>query len=132
LKNNKKELFVDEIKELFFIVEKLQQKYPHRKFTLDGRLVGDIGEVIVEENYSLILYQKQEKTYDGYSGDKKVQIKATFKDDLTFPHGEDNIPDYYIGIKLLNDGAFEEVYNGRGNNIWDLLKNRKKPPNGLH
>lgn len=36
-----------EIVALLEIVNKLQQKYPKRKFTLDGRLVGDIGEILI-------------------------------------------------------------------------------------
>jgi len=31
--------------------ELLRLKYPKRSFTLDGHLVGDIGEVIAAENF---------------------------------------------------------------------------------
>jgi len=79
---------IDEVKILLSIIKKLQGKYNNRKFTLDGRLVGDLGEIIVEQNYKIKLFEKQEKMYDGYSNSKKVQIKATFKDKLTFPYGK--------------------------------------------
>jgi len=36
------------VKHMLGIVEQLCAVYPHKKFTLDGRLVGDIGEVLVE------------------------------------------------------------------------------------
>ena len=121
---------IDEVKILLSIIKKLQGKYNNRKFTLDGRLIGDLGEIIVEQNYKIRLFEKQEKMYDGYSNSKKVQIKATFKDKLTFPYGKDNIPDYYLGIKLNENGSFEEIYNGPGINIYELLKNRKRPNNG--
>ena len=39
------------VKEMLQIVENLQKSYPKKKFTLDGRLVGDLGEILVEENY---------------------------------------------------------------------------------
>jgi hypothetical protein len=123
---------IDEIKKLFVIIGKLQNKYKNRKFTLDGRLVGDIGEVIVERDYNVILFENMEKIHDGYSGDKKVQIKATFKDSLTFPDNENKIPEYYIGIKINNDGTYEEIYNGPGINIWNMVKNRSHTPNSLH
>jgi len=121
---------IEEIKTLLSIIKKLQSKYKNRKFTLDGRLVGDLGEVIAEQNYEINLFEKQEKMYDGYSNNKKVQIKATFKDKLTFPYGINNIPEYYLGIKLNENGSFEEIYNGPGKNIYELLKKRKKPNNG--
>ncbi len=38
------------------------------------------------------------------------QIRATFKDSLTFK----TCPDYYLGFKLYADGQYEEVFNGPG------------------
>jgi len=121
---------IEEIIELLSIIKQLQKKYKNRKFTLDGRLVGDIGEIIVEQNYNVILFEKQAKMYDGYSNNRKVQIKTTLKDKLTFPYGINNVPDYYIGIKLYENGSFEEIYNGPGKNIYKILENRKRPNNG--
>lgn len=37
----------DAVKQMLAIVEQLCAAYPKKKFTLDGRLVGDIGEVLV-------------------------------------------------------------------------------------
>jgi len=123
---------INEIKQLLKIVNNLQKKYKNRKFTLDGRLVGDLGEIIVQQNYDIQLFDKQEKTYDGISGNRKIQIKTTFKNSLSFPYGKENIPDYYIGIKLFENGDFEEIYNGLGMNIYKLIVNRKKPKNGYY
>ena len=33
---------------------------------------------------------------------------------------------------MFNDGTFEEIYNGPGKNIWELIKDRKTTKNGLH
>jgi len=123
---------INEIRQLLKIVNILQNKYRNRKFTLDGRLVGDLGEIIVQQNYDVQLFNKQEKTYDGISGNRKIQIKTTFKNFLSFPYGKENIPDYYIGIKLFENGDFEEIYNGLGINIYKLIENRKKPKNGYY
>ncbi|EMF80923.1 hypothetical protein LEP1GSC188_3149 [Leptospira weilii serovar Topaz str. LT2116] len=30
-----------------------------------------------------------------------------------------------IVLKLKEDGEFQEIYNGKGNRVWNLIKNRK-------
>jgi hypothetical protein len=113
-----------EVIDLLKIVGEMKKKYPIKSFTLDGRLVGDIGEIIVQENYELTLYERLEPHYDGETkSHKKVQIKTTLKDSLGFSGSL--IPEYYIGIKINKDGSFEEVYNGPGWILWEYLKNRK-------
>lgn len=117
--------------ELLKIVKRLKNNYPYKEFTLDGRLVGDIGEVLAEQIYDIKLFDKITHHYDGISSDgRKVQIKATMKRALNFP--ADHVPDYYLGIKILENGDFEEIYNGPGAIIWDALKNRKRPKTNLH
>lgn len=117
--------------ELLQIVKCLKNEYPHKEFTLDGRLVGDIGEVLAETYYDIKLFDKINPHYDGISSDgRKVQIKATMKNALNFP--ADHVPDYYLGIKILNNGSTEEIFNGPGLVIWDILKHRKKPKNNLY
>ena len=41
----------EELSNLFRIVDRLKEKYIHhnKSFTLEGKLVGDIGEVLVAE-----------------------------------------------------------------------------------
>lgn len=34
------------VKQLLGIVQRLHAAFPHKAFTLDGRLVGDLGEVL--------------------------------------------------------------------------------------
>ncbi len=70
---------------IFSGIEKLKGDFPGRAFTIDGRLVGDIGEVIAELEYDLTLHEVSQPTYDAITADNRnVQIKATFKDSLTF------------------------------------------------
>jgi hypothetical protein len=110
------------IAHLFAAIEDLKRLYPHKSFTLDGRLVGDIGEVLAEERYGIKLYPKQKARHDGETEDgRKVQIKATFKDSLTFTV----VPDFYIGLKLRRNGTCEEVFNGPGKLIYRRWKHRK-------
>lgn len=121
------------IAKLLMIVDELRKTYPYKRFTLDGRLVGDLGEVIVKQNYDIELFEKVIAKYDGKDTlGRNVQIKATFHDTLGFPCKYEDVPDFYIGIKMFNDGTFEEIYNGPGKNIWELIKDRKTTKNGLH
>jgi hypothetical protein len=102
-------------------VERLQSVFPHRRFTVDGRLVGDIGEVIAELEYDVVLHTVSQPGHDCIASDgRNVQIKATFKDSLTFK----TTPDYYLGFKLYRDGRYEEVFNGPGRLIYERFAHR--------
>jgi len=118
------------VKALLTIIESLKQAYPQKKFTLDGRLVGDLGEILVETDYNVALFEKIEPHYDGLSGKKKVQIKTTMKNSLTVPH--DHIPEYYLGIKIHPDGTYTEIYNGPGKAVHQLIQKRARTQNNLH
>ncbi len=119
------------VKELLRIVTGLRSTYPKKRFTLDGRLVGDLGETIVEGAYEIELYEGQQKHYDGKAADgRRVQIKATMQKSLSFP--VDHIPDYYLGIKIGVDGEFEEIFNGPGAIAWDAVKERQPTKTNLH
>jgi hypothetical protein len=127
VKNNVSITVQEAVKQLLQIVERLRMTYPHRKFTLDGRLVGDLGEILVERDYEVKLFVgPQKRHYDGETPDqRKVQIKATMKDTLTFP--ADHVPDYYIGIMIHPDGTFTEVFNGPGLIACEAVRDRERP-----
>lgn len=121
----------DAIKQLLQVVKQLQQVYPAKKFTLDGRLVGDLGEVIAETAYNIKLHDDLRKHHDARATDgRQVQIKATMKASLTFPC--DHIPDYYLGIKIHPDGTFTEIFNGPGSLAWEAVKNRQPTKTNVH
>lgn len=103
-------------------IERLKSAFPNRRFTVDGRLVGDVGEVIAELEYDVTLYEVSQPDYDGTTKNgRKVQIKATFKNSLTFK----TTPDYLLGFKLYSDGRYEEVFNGPGQLIYAKYAHRK-------
>jgi hypothetical protein len=78
--------------DMLAIVDKLCIAYPKKRFTLDGRLVGDIGEVLVESAYDLTLFEDVQHHHDAKTSDGRlVQIKATMKKNLNFP--ADHVPD---------------------------------------
>src|SRR5258707_3800006 len=117
----------DTIREAFALIfqgiKRLSDEFPNRAFTIDGRLVGEIGEVIVALEYDIVLDEVGRPNHDGTTSDghRRVQIKATFKNHLTFK----SIPEYYLGFKLYSDGSHEEVFNGPGQIIHDRYVHRK-------
>ena len=109
---NKKNIIIKQaLDNIFTGIKALRQAFPGKEFTIDGRLVGDLGEVIAAMNYDIKLYPISQPCHDGECSDgRKVGVKATFQDSLTF--GE--VPDYYLGLKLFEDGHYKEIYNGPG------------------
>ena len=112
-------------RELCSIVDELEAAFPERKFTIDGHLIGSIGEVIVAELYGLKLLSQTEEKHDATTSDGKfVQIKVTQTDKIALS----SEPDFLIVIKMLNSGDWEEIYNGPGKNAWE--NSGKKQKNG--
>ena len=119
------------IKQLLQITEQLHNEYPKRRFTLDGRLVGDLGEVLAEVEYDIELYDGLQKHHDAKASDgRQVQIKATMKDSLTFP--VDHVPDYYLGVKIESDGTLTEIFNGPGSVASKAVKDRQPTKTNLY
>lgn len=119
---SKRQAISDSLSLIFRGIEGLRNAFEGRQFTIDGRLVGDIGEVIGALEYDIMLDETSQPNYDGTTSDgRRVQIKATFRDQLTFK----TVPDYYLGFKLKPDGTYEEVFNGPGSLIFDRYSHRK-------
>ena len=110
------------IADLIKIVSALEKAYPGRHFTLDGHLVGSIGEVLAEYYYGVELYPASTPKHDGCVDGKEVQIKATQRDVVLL--GEE--PDYLLVLYLANTGAAFEVFNGPGKLAWDSVENKDK------
>lgn len=81
--------------------------------------------------YELTLLEGLQKHYDAKTSDgKHVQIKATMKANVTFP--VDHTPDYYLAVKIHSDGRIEEIFNGPGPIVRELIKGRKDTKTNLH
>lgn len=107
---------------IFEGIAQLKTAFPNRAFTIDGRLVGDVGEVIAALEYDLTLHEVSQPTHDATTPDgRNVQIKATFKNSLTFR----STPDYYLGFRLYPDGSHEEIFNGPGRLIAERYAMRR-------
>ncbi|MCG6195508.1 hypothetical protein LFX25_19900 [Leptospira sp. FAT2] len=110
------------------IVRSLQIDHPGKKFTLDGILIGSIGEVYAEYKYGLTPLKSGTKTHDCQKGNKLVQVKTTQRKSIVIAHK----PKHLIVLKLEDNGEFHEIYNGKGVRVWDLIKNRKIPKYGYY
>ncbi|OYQ48620.1 DUF6998 domain-containing protein [Flavobacterium aurantiibacter] len=109
---------MQEIKQLLAITQKLRAQYD-RSFSLDGRLVGDIGEVLAAAKYNLELLSENTAVHDAVESEtgRKVQIKASFKNYSYFPYGVERTPDYFLSVNILENGELEELFNGPGSFI---------------
>lgn len=114
---------MQEIKQLLAITKQLRDNVNHhgRKFSLDGKLVGDIGEVLCANKYGLELLSENAYKHDAkeIATGRLIQIKSSFKNNSYFPFGEDKTPDYFLSINILESGEIEELFNGPGQFIME-------------
>ena len=118
---------------LYVSVSKLHSAFPDRKFTPDGRMVGDIGEAIAALEFSVILDKKSKKHWDGHRVDsigkeRKVQIKTTQRDEtyLKEPPYEGDL----LVFKIFRNGKWKCYYDGSIMKVWKSLKNKNLDPTG--
>jgi hypothetical protein len=104
------------ITDLQKLVRELEELFPGRRFTLDGHLVGSIGEVFAAHRYGLHLLPASSKGHDALSDSGiQVQIKTTQRSTV----GIRSEPVHMIVLRLRGNGAIEEVFNGPGRLAWD-------------
>lgn len=118
--SEKMDLVKQQIQKLIDIVKELEAQFPGRHFTLDGHLVGSIGEVMAAYYYGIELFTASTEIHDGEVEGKKVQIKISQQDNIVINHE----PDYLIVLYLNKNGNIYEVYNGTGQLPWE---NTSKP-----
>lgn len=108
-----------QIQQLFKISAELELDFPRRKFTLDGHLIGSIGEVIAAFHYNLELLTSSSEKHDAVSADGRfIQIKATQGNRFIGLRSE---PDYMIVLWINSkSGETIEIYNGPGALVWEM------------
>ncbi len=116
------------IRELCSIVHELEAAYPGSKFTLDGHLIGSIGEVIAAERYGIKLHPGSAQGHDGVLPDgRQVQIKTTQGKMI----GLRECPQVLLVLQIMPDGSLEVVYFGEGQPAWEaagpLQRNGQRP-----
>lgn len=88
----------------------------HLDFTLDGRIVGDIGELIASRYFDIDLHTKQRGCHDGTcridGREAGIQIKCRVKSWVIDFTSE---PELLLVIRIAEDwNSWEVVYNGPG------------------
>jgi hypothetical protein len=117
------------IKQLYSTVAELEVMFPGRHFTPDGHMVSSIGECLVADAYGLELKTASNKGFDALASyGTQIEIKATQSKSVAFR----SEPEHTIVIKILQNGTFEEAYNGPGNLIWQQFYGKKLPRNGQY
>lgn len=116
----KMDMVQKKVREMIEIVCELEAEFPGRHFTLDGHLVGSIGEVMAAYYYGIELYKSSSERHDGIIKEREVQIKITQQDDIVISAE----PEYLIVLYLTRKGDVYEVYNGSGKLPWKSASKR--------
>jgi hypothetical protein len=90
-----------------------------RHFTLDGRLVGDIGEMLAAQYLEITLDETQRRGHDGFTAlngqQREVQVKCRKASTLI---SFSSVPDLLVVIAFSGDWTtWEIVFNGEGSPI---------------
>jgi hypothetical protein len=119
-----------EIKAIYKAVKTLSNRYPGRKFTPDGILVGTLGEVLAAEKYTLDLLPPKTKAFDAEDRQgRKVQIRCNQRS--TAPIKKGATKGMFLALKLLPDGDIKEIFNGPAAVAHRLTKDRKADASGF-
>ena len=113
-------LIKNKVQKMIGIVSELEAEFPGRHFTLDGHLVGSIGEVMAAYYYGIELYKASTEVHDGCIGEREVQIKISQQDDIVI----NEKPQYLLVLYLTRKGDVYEVYNGPGEEPWNSAGKR--------
>lgn len=96
-------------------VARLERLFPGRKFTLDGHLVGSIGEVVAASMFALTLAPASRRGHDATAADgRPVEIKFTQGKAVAIRHQ----PGHLIVLHRPPGGPVRVVYNGPGEPAW--------------
>ena len=89
-------------------------KYPSRKFTPDGHLVGSIGEVVAAEALGLTLHPMSRAGHDAYDANGDVQIKMTAGKSVAMYSDCCRL----VVLHVVSPAEAEIVYDGKGAPAW--------------
>ena len=108
---------------LYAASEGLETIFAARKFTLDGHLVGSIGEVVAAYMFGLALMPASTLGHDAMAPDgRRVEIKLTQGKSVALRHA----PEHLIALHRPKGGPVSVVYNGPGGVVWDACGKPQK------
>lgn len=113
---------------LYAASARLEVLFPGRKFTLDGHVVGSIGEVIAAYMFELDLARGSTQGHDAYTCDGR-QVEVKFTQGTSVALREE--PAHLIVLHRRKAGRVGVAYNGPGAPVWAssgaLQKNGQRP-----
>lgn len=114
--------------DLYTASDGLERLFPGRKFTLDGHLVGSVGEVVAAYIFDLDLNPASTLGHDARSPDgRNVEIKLTQGRGVALRHE----PEHLIVLYRPRGGPMQVVFNGPGSLVWAaagaMQKNGQRP-----
>jgi len=93
----------------------VEARYPGRKFTPDGHLVGSIGEVIAAEAFNLTLYPMSQAGHDAFDIEgRPVQVKMAAGTSIAMYDCCVRL----IVLKVISPVEAEVIYDGPGEPVW--------------
>ncbi|WP_421759884.1 DUF6998 domain-containing protein [Devosia sp.] len=105
-----------EVAAIYAAVRALEARYPGRKFTPDGHLVGSIGEAIAAEQFGLELLPNSSAVHDARAEDGSlVQIKLTGGLSISMYANCERL----LVMRIATEATAELVYYGEGQKVWD-------------
>jgi hypothetical protein len=104
-----------------------------RTFTLDGKLIGDIGEAVASELFDIELSLGNDPGIDAYSIDgRSIQIKATASGGNPMFRPIEKRADHFIFLSLdLKSGCGKIIYNGPENLVLREMPKRWHDQRGV-
>lgn len=117
-----------ELEKLYDASARLEAMFPGRKFTLDGHLVGSIGEVVAAYMFDLDLNRASTLGHDALARDgRPVEIKLTQGQAVAIRHE----PGHLIVLQRPRGGPVRVVFNGPGQCAWEasgaMASNGQRP-----
>lgn len=102
------------VAELYRAIEKLQKTYG-RKFTLDGHVLGSIGEVVAQETFGFELMPMSARAHDAHCKVRgAVQVKITGGMSIAMRQNCNHL----VVLKVVSSEEAEVIYDGPGDPAW--------------
>ncbi len=102
-------------------IDELENEFPGRRFTMDGHMMGSIGEVIAAKTFGLQLLPASSKGHDAICATRgQVQIKITGIRGKRVIFNQPEC-DYLIVLKITSRTTATLLYDGPGKPVCDQL-----------
>lgn len=101
---------------LYSATDRLETMFPGRKFTLDGHLVGSVGEVLAAYMFDLDLVRGSTMGHDAKTrSGRNVEIKLTQGNVVAIRHE----PEHLLVLQRQKGTKVRVIFNGPGALAWE-------------